>query len=86
VTDSLPSGHSFDPRSGPRSRVYLDGIWGFHLRPAPTAGLVWWPARAQEPPAAVHGAFVVLVGEPLHFFIMQARQFHNLRTRVGAQA
>jgi len=29
------------------------------------------------------GAFDVLVGEPLHF-IMQARQFHNLRTRVGA--
>ena len=31
----LPSGHSFDPQSGPKPRVYLDGIWGIYLRPAP---------------------------------------------------
>jgi hypothetical protein len=30
----LPSGHSFDPQTGLKSRVYLDGIWGFYLRPA----------------------------------------------------
>src|SRR5512133_94593 len=26
----LPSGHSFDPRSGPLPRAYVDGVWGFH--------------------------------------------------------
>ena len=28
--------------------------------------------------------FGLLLGEPLHF-VMQTRQFRNLRTRVGAQ-
>jgi hypothetical protein len=28
--------------------------------------------------------FGLLVGEPVHF-TMQTRQFHNLRTRVGAE-
>jgi hypothetical protein len=34
-TTALLSGRSFDPRTAPPPRVYLDGIWGFYLRPAP---------------------------------------------------
>ncbi len=80
----LPSGHSFDPQSGPKSRVYLDGIWGFYLRPAPggqTRLVAHTRGRTSRQPFMA--AFSVLLGEPLHF-IMQTRQFHGLRTRVGA--
>jgi len=35
-------------------------------------------------PRLVTRPFGLLVGEPVHF-IMQTRQFHNLRTRVGAE-
>ena len=80
---ALPSGRSFDPRTAPRPRVYLDGIWGFYLRPAPggqTRLVV--RTRGRGRPQPLMGA-VGLV--PLHF-IMQARQFRNLRARVSAQA
>src|SRR4029450_12730562 len=30
----LLTGLSFDPRSGLLPRAYVEGIWGFHLRPA----------------------------------------------------
>ena len=81
----LPSGHSFDPRTGPRSRVYLDGIWGFYLRQVP-GGRTRLVAhtRGKSRPRPFMGAFDLLLGEPVHF-IMQTRQFHNLRNRVGAQ-
>jgi hypothetical protein len=82
----LPSGHSFDPQSGPRARVYLDGIWGFYLRPAPggqTRLVAHTRGRnSRQPFMAV---FSWLLAEPLHF-VMQTRQFHGLRTRIGAQA
>ena len=35
-------------------------------------------------PRPFMAAFSPLLAEPLHF-IMQTRQFHNLRTKVGAQ-
>jgi hypothetical protein len=77
----LPSGHSFDPQSGPKSSVYLDGIWGFYLRPAPgrQTRLVAH-TRGRTSRQAFMGPFSMLLGEPLHF-IMQTRQFHGLRTR-----
>ena len=81
----LPPGHSSDPRSGSLPRAHLDGIWGFHLRPAPGG----WTrlvirTRSRGRPRLVTRPFGLLVGEPVHF-MMQTRQFHNLRTRVGAQ-
>ena len=82
----LPSGHSFDPQSGPKSRVYLDGIWGFYLRPVPggkTRLVAHTRGRTSRQPFM--GLFSVLLGEPLHF-VMQTRQFHGLRTRARAQA
>ena len=80
----LSSGHSLDTRSGPLPRAYLDGVWGFHLRPAPggrTRLVVHTRGRGR--PRPLTRVFDLLVGEPAHF-IMQTRQFHNLRTRLGA--
>ena len=79
------TGQGFDPRSGPRPWAYVDGVWGFHLRPAPggrTRLVVHTRGRAR--PRWFARPYGLLLGEPVHF-IMQTRQFHNLRTRVGAQ-
>jgi hypothetical protein len=82
----LPSGQSFDPRSGPLPRVYVDGIWGFHLLPAPGGRTrLVIRTRGRGRPRLFTRPFGLLVGEPVHL-IMQTRQFHNLRTRVGAEA
>jgi hypothetical protein len=82
------SGRSFDPRCGPVPRAYVDGIWGFHLRPArPAPGgrtRLVVRSRSRNGPRPVARPFGLLLGEPLHF-VMQTRQFRNLRTRVGAQ-
>lgn len=86
ATAELPSGRSFDPRPAHLPRAYLDGIWGFYLQPA-SGGQTRLVAhtRGRNHPQLLRGAFGVLLGEPSHF-IMQTRQFHGLRTRVGTQA
>jgi len=82
----LPPGHSSDPRSGPLPRAYLEGIWGFHLRPASGGRTrLVIRTRSRGRPRLFIRPFGLLVGEPVHF-IMQTRQFRNLRTRVGAEA
>ncbi len=79
---TLPSGHSFDPRSGPQPPAYVDGIWGFHLRPAPGGGTrLVVRTRSRSRPRLLARPLGVLIGEPVHF-ILQTRQFHNLRRRV----
>ncbi len=85
-TTALPSGRSFDPRTAPLPRVYLDGIWGFYLRPAP-GGQTRLVARTRgrSRPQPLMGAVGLVLLQPLHF-IMQTRQFRNLRARVSAQA
>lgn len=57
----------------------IDGIWGFHLRSAP-GGSTRLVARTRNRGLP---RLISLPWEPVHF-IMQTRQFHNLRTRVGA--
>jgi hypothetical protein len=80
----LLTGQSFDPRSDPPPRAYAAGIWGFHLRPAPGGGTrLVIRTRSRTRPRLFARPFGLLLGEPVHF-IMQTRQFHNLRTRVGA--
>jgi hypothetical protein len=79
------TGQGFDPRSGPRPWASVDGVWGFHLRPAPggrTRLVV--RTRSRSRPRGFARPFTLLLGEPVHF-TMQTRQFHNLRTRVGAE-
>ncbi|MBP0450588.1 SRPBCC family protein [Kitasatospora sp. RG8] len=79
----LPSGHSFDARSTPLPRAYMDGVWGFHLRPAPGGGTrLVVRTRGLSRPRRFTRPFDLLFGEPAHF-IMQTRQFHNLRTRLS---
>ena len=82
----LPSGHSFDPRSHPLPRAFMDGVWGFHLRPTPDGGTrLVVRTRGRGRPHQLTRPFDLLLGEPTHF-IMQTRQFHNLRDRVSAAA
>jgi proline iminopeptidase len=79
---NLASGRSFDPGSRSMPSARLDGIWGFHLRPAPfgeTRLVV--RTRGQGRPRWLVGPFDLLLGEPAHF-VMQTRQFHNLRVRL----
>ena len=79
------SGRSFDRRSGPVPWAYVDGIWGFHLRAAPGGGTrLVVRSRSRSGPRPVAVPLGLLVGEPLHF-VMQTRQLHNLRNRVGAE-
>jgi hypothetical protein len=80
----LSSGRSFDPRSGPPPKPWVDGIWGFHLRPAPGGGTrLVARSRNRGGPRVVARPFGILVGEPMHF-LMQTRQFRNLRKRLAA--
>lgn len=82
----LPSGRPFDARSGSLPRAYMDGIWGFHLRSAGNGRTrLVVRMRGRSRPRPFMAPFDRLVGEPAHF-IMQTRQFRNLRTRVSAQA
>ncbi|GAA1834550.1 SRPBCC family protein [Actinomadura chokoriensis] len=77
----LPSGRSFDP-GGPMPAAYTDGIWAFHLRPLPDGGTrLIIRTRGCGKPAAADRLVGRLFGEPAHF-IMQHRQFRNLRRRV----
>lgn len=85
---ALPSGRPFDglDPDEPPPRVYADSIWGFHLRPEPgrrTRLVV--RARGRSRPRPLTRPLDVLFWEPAHL-IMQARQFHNLRTRVSVMA
>jgi hypothetical protein len=80
----LFSGRSFDPGSGPPPKPWVDGIWGFHLRPAPGGGTrLVARSRNRGGPRVVARPFGILVGEPMHF-LMQTRQFRNLRKRLAA--
>jgi proline iminopeptidase len=81
----LKAGHSFEYRAGPLPRAYLAGVWGFHLRPAPGGGTrLVARTRGKGRPRAFTRVFD-LVGQPAHF-VMQTRQFRNLRRRVRASA
>ena len=51
-TYGLFSGRSFDPRSGPAPRPWVDGSGASICDPDPGAGPVWWRVRGTE---AAHG-------------------------------
>ena len=83
----VPSFRTVEPRPGPAPRDCVDAIWGFHLRPAPGGKTrLVIRKRGRGPRAYTWRAYnwpVSQLWDPVHF-IMQTRQFHNLRTRVGA--
>ncbi len=79
------TGRSFDRRSDPFPWAYIDGIWAFHLHPtADGQTRLVVRQRARSAPRPVADLYGLLLGEPVHF-LMQTRQFHNLRARVGRQ-
>jgi proline iminopeptidase len=74
-------GHPFDP-PGARPRFFTDSTWGFLLEELPagrTRHVVsgYWCFR----PRWLRGVLSLLVLEPTHW-IMQARQFQNLKRRA----
>ena len=77
----LFTGRDFDPGVGPAPRPWVDGIWGFHLRPTSEGGTrLVARSRNRGGPRVITRPFALL-GEPMHF-AMQTRQFRNLRRRV----
>ena len=81
---SLTTTHSFDPRSDPLPRAFVDGIWGFHLKATSGGTRLVVCTRSRSGPRSIQRPFG-LVGEPIHF-VMQTRQFRNLRDRVESAA
>jgi hypothetical protein len=80
----LGSGRPFDP-AGARPRAYVDSLWGFRLTEAPpgrTRLVVSSYAAAR--PRLVQVLADRLFWEPAHW-IMQARQFANLKRRAERQ-
>ena len=82
-------GRPFDP-AGPHPRRYSDSIWSFvldELPPGRTRLVVGTAASAR--PSALVAVANFIFGEPAHW-IMQTRQFRNLRRRaegdLGQQA
>ncbi|MET9295833.1 SRPBCC family protein [Streptomyces sp. NPDC003077] len=79
----LPSGRPFEVRTGPLPGAYLDAVWGFHLSPDPGGGTrLVVRTRGRSRPRLLLRPVDLLFGEPAHF-VMQLRQFRNLRARVG---
>jgi hypothetical protein len=79
-------GRSFDRRTGAVPWASTDGTWGFYLREAPDGRTrLVVRTRSFSRPPLLSRPLARLVGEPVHL-IMQARQFHNLRTRVAPAA
>jgi len=81
----LSTGQDFDPRSDPVPSPWVDGIWGFHLRPTQGGGGTRLIARSRNRggPRVITRPFALLLAEPMHF-AMQLRQFRTLRRRVTA--
>lgn len=81
----LGAGEPFEPsRRWPRS--FIDGTWAFVLEPGfdDTTRLVV-RTRGHGRPSLALRVFDMFAGEPAHF-IMQTRQFTNLRRRVARPA
>ncbi|MFH8983436.1 hypothetical protein [Streptomyces varsoviensis] len=80
----LPSGRPFDARFGPLSAMYLDAVWGFHLRPtADGRTRLVVRTRGRSRPRVLTRPVDIVLWEPVHL-LMQLRQFRNLRSRVSA--
>jgi hypothetical protein len=80
---TVPYGRPFDPERWPLPRLYASGVWGFHLKAAgdgETRLVVRTRSRGRPRPLLWASDF--LFGQPAHF-VMQTRQFQNLRARAG---
>lgn len=76
----LPSGRPFDPSHGPAPRAFVSSVWGFHLEPVGAGTRLVVRTLGRSRPRVLTGPMDLMFWEPAHF-IMQTRQFHNLRAR-----
>ena len=75
-----------DPNAGVSAPGRVEGIWGFHLRPAAgdqTRLVVRTRSRGDR--SCLGCLVTVMIGEPLHF-VMQLRQLQNLLARTQSSA
>ncbi|MQS16055.1 hypothetical protein F7Q99_28385 [Streptomyces kaniharaensis] len=77
----VPSGRPFDPADGPAPRAFVSSVWGFHLEPADAGTRLVVRTHGRSRPRVLTGPMDLLFWEPAHF-VMQTRQFHNLRARL----
>lgn len=78
----LTTGRDFEPHTGPVPSPWVDGVWGFHLRPTQEGGTrLVARSRNRGGPHVITRPLALLLTEPTHF-AMQLRQFRNLRRRV----
>jgi hypothetical protein len=80
----LRSGRPFNT-AGPRPRFYIDALWGFQVKAWPegrTRLVVSGYASARPP--LLQAIADLLFWEPAHW-VMQTRQFANLKRRAGRQ-
>ncbi|MFK4106295.1 hypothetical protein ACI2L1_40830 [Streptomyces sp. NPDC019531] len=81
----LPSGRPFDPFGGPVPRAFVSSVWGFHLEPVGVDTRLVVRTRGRSRPRVLTRPMDLLFWEHAHF-IMQIRQFHNLRARITGAA
>ena len=78
-------GRPFDP-AGPRPRFFVDSLWGFLLEePAPGRTRLIVSGFACSRPRSLTAIGDFLFWEPAHW-VMQSRQFTNLKRRVEREA
>lgn len=81
----LQRGRPFDPR-GHRPRFYVDALWAFQLKELPEARTRFIVSGyASARPRLLHAIADRLFWEPAHW-IMQTRQFTNLKRRAERRA
>ncbi|MFD0274601.1 hypothetical protein ACFVHB_11940 [Kitasatospora sp. NPDC127111] len=78
---SVPSGRPFDPADGRGPGAFVSSVWGFHLEPADPNTRLVVRTHGRSRPRVLTGPIDLLFWEPAHF-VMQTRQFHNLRARL----
>ncbi|MER7751936.1 hypothetical protein [Kitasatospora sp. NPDC097643] len=78
---SVPSGRPFDPTNERAPRAFVSSVWGFHLEPAGPNTRLIVRTFGRSRPRVLTGPTDLLFWEPAHF-VMQTRQFRNLRTRL----
>ncbi|MCX5126921.1 hypothetical protein [Streptomyces sp. NBC_00347] len=81
----LPSGRPFDPFRGPAPLAFVSSVWGFHLGPVGPDTRLVVRTHGRSRPRVFTKPMDLVFWEPAHF-IMQTRQFHNLRARLTPAA
>jgi len=79
---AMSGGRQYDSR-GPRPSSFTDGLWAFHLKPLPggRTRLIVTVHGASDRPRLSSTLLGFFFWEPAHF-IMQIRQFSNLKRRA----